>query len=99
MKKFQPDIWVDNALKILYIIGLCTILLLVLFFQLCSHLWRQCSMAMVFSVCPGRFRTAQTLAVGTDKPGGTISVTDSDYDKISGMSESEEKKLTVGFEQ
>lgn len=54
-------------------------------------------MAMVFSVCPGRFRTAQTLAVGADKPGGTISVTD--CDKISGISESEEKKLTVGFEQ
>ena len=97
MKKFQLHIWVENALKILYIIDLCTILLLMLFFQLCSHLWRQCSMAMVFSVCPGCFWTAQTLAVGTDKPGGTISVTD--YDKISGMSESEEKKLTVGFEQ
>jgi hypothetical protein len=40
-------------------------------------------MAMVFSVCPGCFRTAQTLAVGVDKPGSTISVTD--YDKISGM--------------
>ena len=54
-------------------------------------------MAMVFSVCPGRFRTTQTLAIGADKPGGTISVTD--YDKISGMSKSEEKKFTVGFEQ
>ena len=54
-------------------------------------------MAMVFSVCPGRFQTTQTLAIGTDKPGGTISI--SDYDKISGMSKSEEKKLTIGFEQ
>ena len=53
-------------------------------------------MAMVFSVCPGRFQTTQTLAIGTDKLGGTISI--SDYDKISGMSKSE-KKLTIGFEQ
>ena len=97
MKKFQLHIWVENALKILYFIGLYTILLLVLFFQLCSHLWRQCLMAMVFLLCPGHFWTTQTLAIGTDKPGGTISITD--YDKISGTSKSEEKKLTIGFEQ
>ena len=51
-------------------------------------------MAMVFSVCPGRFRTAQTLTVGADKPGSAIRITD--CDKISGMSESEEKKLIGG---
>ena len=54
-------------------------------------------MAMVFLVCPGCFRTTQTLAIGTDKLGGTISITDDD--KISGMSKSEEEKLTIGFEQ
>jgi hypothetical protein len=56
-------------------------------------------MAMVFSVCPGCFQTAQTLAVGTNKSGSMIGIID--YDKISGMSESDrtEKKLTVGFEQ
>ena len=44
---------------------------------------------------PGR--TTQTLAIGTDKLGSMISITD--YDKISGMSKSKEKKLTIGFEQ
>ena len=50
-------------------------------------------MAMVFLVCPGCFQTTQTLAIGADKPGSTISITD--YDKINVMSKSEEKKHTV----
>ena len=54
-------------------------------------------MAMVFSVFPNRFWTTQTLAMGTDKSGGMISITDYDkiVDKISSMSKYEEKKRTV----
>ena len=33
-------------------------------------------MAMIFSVCPGCFRTAQTLVICTDEPRGVICVTD-----------------------
>ena len=76
MKKFRLYIWVENVLKMLYIVGLCTILLLVLNFQLCSHFWRQCSVAMIFPVCPGRFWTAQVLAIRADKSGSAIRKTD-----------------------
>ena len=41
-------------------------------------------MAILFLVCPGCFRTTQTLAIGTDKPGGMISITDYDEAKIVG---------------
>ena len=59
--------------KILYIL---TILFFMLIFEFFGHVWKQCSVAMIFLVCPGCFWTGQALGVCTDKLGSVICITD-----------------------
>ena len=63
------------VLTLLYT-GLGVIILLVLFFKHFSYFWRQCSVTVVFPVCPGCLWTTQTLSIGTDKACSSIHVTD-----------------------